>query len=107
MTDQVVIAILAKQKAHCLPLYLECIERQTYPKDKIHIYIRTNNNTDNTRDLLYDWISRVKSSYASTYFDDSDVQERVQDYAPHEWNNIRFSVLGNIRQQSIECQSLG
>ena len=32
--DYVTIAILAKDKEHTLPLYLSCIEQQTWPAEK-------------------------------------------------------------------------
>ena len=32
----------------------------------------------------------------------SDVAERVQEYSPHEWNYIRFKVVGRIRQESVD-----
>jgi hypothetical protein len=99
--EYVTIAILAKDKAFALPLYLACIEQQTWPKDKTHIYIRTNNNNDATAQILREWVSRVEGKYASIKLDDSDVPERVQDYKPHEWNATRFKVLGKIRQDSL------
>ena len=40
--EYVTIAILAKDKAHTLPLYLACIENQTWPKCNTNLYIRTN-----------------------------------------------------------------
>ena len=43
-TEFVTIAILAKDKAHTLPLYLQCIEQQTWPAQQTYLYIRTNNN---------------------------------------------------------------
>jgi len=54
--DLVTIAILAKKKAATLPLYLDCILSQTYPKEKTLLYIRTNDNTDNTTEILKDFI---------------------------------------------------
>lgn len=99
----ITVAILAKDKAHCLPRFLKCLETQTWPKEKTHLYIRTNNNNDKTADVLEEWIKT--SSYAkgcsSVFFDKSDVEEKVENYKPHEWNEIRFKVLGKIRQDSI------
>src|SRR5438477_601490 len=40
-TRDVVVAILAKDKAMYLPLYLACLESQTWPKKKTHLYIRS------------------------------------------------------------------
>jgi hypothetical protein len=95
----VCIAILAKDKEHCLDLYLKCIDHQTFPKEKTHLYIRTNNNNDRTKEMLQAW---DKTKYKSVYFDHSDVPEQVQKYGQHEWNNERFKVLAKIRQESVE-----
>lgn len=97
----VLIAILAKDKAHCLPLYLRCLEQQTWPASQTHIYIRTNNNNDDTLRVLAEWVERVHTRYATVFFDASDVETRVQDLKPHEWTTERFQVLGKIRQESI------
>lgn len=101
-TDFVTIAILAKDKGHLMPLYLKLIENQTYPAEKIKLYIRTNNNRDNTAAVLEEWIEKVKDKYSEVHYDSSDVVERVQDYSPHEWNNLKLEVLKRLRQESIE-----
>lgn len=101
-TEQVTIAILAKDKAHLLPLYLSLIERQTYPASLIKLYIRTNNNRDNTREILEQWIGKVKDRYSEIYYDAGDVSEPVQEYNPHEWNPLKLKVLQRLRQESVE-----
>lgn len=100
--EMVTIAILAKDKAHTLPEYLHCIEHQTWPKSNTYLYVRTNNNTDETACMLRDWLAKVRNQYADVYFDDSDVDEPVQNYKQHEWNTMRFRVLGSIRQESVD-----
>jgi FkbM family methyltransferase len=99
---KVLVAILAKQKEATLPFYLRCIEALDYPKSSIALYIRTNNNTDRTADLLREWLARVGGSYASVEIDCSDVEAQVQQYGVHEWNPTRFKVLGHIRQVSLQ-----
>jgi|SRR3954454_5765663 hypothetical protein len=101
-TEFVTIAILAKDKAHVLPMYLDLIEKQTYPASKIKLYIRTNNNKDHTAVLLEEWIGKVQDKYSEIYFDASDVEEPVHEFSPHEWNTMRFKVLGRLRQESID-----
>src|SRR5579871_6538474 len=98
---QVLIAILAKDKQHCLPYYLDCIYNQKYPKSLIHIYIRTNNNKDRTTDILRRWLDIHGNEYASVFFDHTNVDKKVEDYKPHDWNKTRFTILGKIRQDSI------
>jgi GR25 family glycosyltransferase involved in LPS biosynthesis/glycosyltransferase involved in cell wall biosynthesis/SAM-dependent methyltransferase len=99
---RVLLAILAKQKEEMLPLYLECIEALDYPKSQIVLYIRTNNNTDRTGEILREWVERVRPLYADVEFDASDVSENVQQFAVHEWNTTRFKVLGHIRNISMQ-----
>jgi hypothetical protein len=99
--ETVAIAILAKDKAHTLDWYLKCIENQTWPKNRTYIYIRTNNNTDNTVQVLKEWAEKMKGEYLEIFFDETDVAEQVQQYKQHEWNTVRFKVLGKIRQDSV------
>jgi tetratricopeptide (TPR) repeat protein len=98
---RVLVAVLAKQKEEMLPLYLDCIEALDYPKSSISLYLRTNNNTDRTAEILRSWLDRVQSLYFDVEFDDSDVDDQVQNYGIHEWNATRFRVLGRIRNKSM------
>ena len=98
---RVLIAILAKQKEKALPLFLRCIEELDYPKSSIVLYVRTNNNTDRTEEILRDWIERVGPSYAGVEFDAAPVEEPVETFGQHEWNATRFRVLGSIRNVSL------
>jgi GR25 family glycosyltransferase involved in LPS biosynthesis/glycosyltransferase involved in cell wall biosynthesis len=100
-SPRVLVAILAKSKEPALPLYLECIEALDYPKSSIVLYIRTNNNTDKTEQILRDWVARVGHLYHSIEFDASNVTEKVEQFREHEWNATRFSVLGRIRNLSM------
>ena len=99
---RILLAILAKQKEAVLPFYLKCIEAVDYPKTAISLYVRTNNNKDRTREILRDWVARAGPLYARVEMDDSDAAETVQRYGVHEWNSLRFRVLGRIRQNSLE-----
>lgn len=101
MTETITIAILAKDKAHCLPLYLKCILAQTFPKNRTYLYIRTNNNTDATKEVLKDWIDKHGHLYKEVYFDDCNINVSLEQYAPHEWNSLRFAVLSKIREESV------
>lgn len=99
--SHVVLAILAKDKECVLSFFLQCIYNQTYDKKYIHLYIRTNDNNDNTQDILLDFINTYGHEYASVYYDDTDITEELKKYSNHEWNVLRFHILGKIRQESI------
>lgn len=96
------LAILAKDKAHCLPYYLKALHNQSYPKSNICLYIRTNDNNDNTASILKEWIDMHGHLYKEVYYNDDSIDEQVKNYKPHEWNALRFKILGKIRQNSIE-----
>ncbi len=101
-TKDVVVAILAKDKAYCLPFYLICLLNQTYDKKHIHLYIRTNDNTDNTEEVLEDFIDKHGSKYASVHYDKSSIMPKLKDMGEHEWAFDRLTVMGQIRDASIE-----
>ncbi len=107
MTDTpvVFVALLAKQKEGVLNFFLENLEAWDYPKDKIHLYVRTNNNTDNTEAMLADWIGIHGPKYRSVSFETENVPENIEQYGVHVWNGERFRVLARIRQESLR-QSL-
>jgi hypothetical protein len=98
----IVIAILAKSKEIFLPIYLTCIYNQTYDKKNIHLYIRTNDNTDNTTTILKEFITAHGSEYGSVYYNEDNISENLKKYSEHEWNSERFKILGKIRQDSID-----
>ena len=100
--NDIVIAILAKDKECVLDKYLECIYNQTYYKKHIHLYIVTNDNNDNTETILTNFISKYKDEYASIYFCSKSIDEKIKQYKNHDWNELRFSVLAKIRQESID-----
>ena len=102
LTDRVLMAILVKDKAHTLPLYLDCLDNQTYPKHLISVYIRTNNNTDNSAEILRRWKALHEKEYERIVLEDQDVEQQVQRFKQHEWNSERFHVLGKIRQRSVD-----
>lgn len=98
----IVIAILAKDKGFSLPFYLKCIFNQTYPKKYTHIYIRTNDNKDDTVDILKQFISCYGHMYASIFIDETSISEKLKKFGHHEWNSERFKILGKIRQESVD-----
>ena len=97
----VFLALLVKQKEAVLPLFLDSLNDWDYPKENIFIYIRTNNNTDNTKQLLEEWIEEHGNKYKGLIYNGEDVPEKVEKYDVHFWNGERFRVLGKIRQESM------
>ena len=98
---KVLLAILAKNKEHVLPKFLSCIDNLEYDKKLITVYINTNNNEDNTQEMLESWVKKNESKYSAIIFESHEVQE-TQSTKPHEWTAERFKVLGGIRNKSMQ-----
>lgn len=104
-TSTVLLAILARNKAHTLPTYLKCIDNLDYDKRKIHVYINTNNNIDTTEEILVRWAQEHKNEYASIEIETHNITELSSD-RPHDWNAKRFKALAFIRNKSV-AKSIG
>lgn len=101
-TETVFVSILARNKAHVLPKYLECIENLDYDKSAITIYINTNNNDDATEEILEEWAKKHEDAYHEILFENHNVKELDKDEStPHRWSTGRFKVLGMIRTKSL------
>ena len=100
--EDILLAILVKDKAPCLPFYLQCIYNQNYNKKNLHLYIRTNDNNDNTAEILLEFIGKYGKEYGSIYYDDSSLSPRLKEMKHRDWNSHRFKILGQIRQNSVD-----
>jgi hypothetical protein len=85
-----------------LDLYFKSLYNQDYPKNKIHLYIRTNDNKDQTEQKLLTFIEKYSGEYASVYYNSESVSESLKKYSSHEWNTERFKVIAKLRQESID-----
>ena len=103
MTKPIVfVAILAKQKEIMLPAWLKSLSEWDYPKDRMILYIRSNNNTDNTSTILRQWADENRKWYRHVVEDYTDLETPLEQYGVHEWNPTRFKALGAIRERSLE-----
>jgi hypothetical protein len=50
---------------------------------------------------LKTWVEKAKSQYSNIEFVRDDINVELKKYELHEWNNIRFKILGEIRQRSL------
>lgn len=99
--NHVLIAILARNKEHMLPTFLQSIENLEYNKKNITIYINTNNNTDNTEALLTGWAKQHENLYRKIIVESHEVKE-LSYKSPHEWTKDRLKTLALIRNKSFK-----
>lgn len=100
-SKKVLLAILARNKAHVLPAYLTCIENLDYDKRDITVYINTNNNEDATKELLQEWVTCHEQDYNNIIVESQDIKN-LPPSKPHEWNAQRVKILGKIRNKSLQ-----
>ena len=96
-----VIAILAKSVGHILPFYLESILAQTEISSNTIFYIRTNDNRDNTSEILKDFYKKWSWKYKMV-FDDSSIDSSLLNKGNHDWDVTRYKILGKIRKDSCD-----
>ncbi len=97
----VLLAILARNKAHVLPQFLNCVDHLDYNKQLMTIYINTNNNQDETEEIIKDWVNQHEQKYKQVIFEKHDIKD-AEVTRPHEWTAERFKILAKIRNKSLE-----
>lgn len=97
----VLLAVLARDKEHCLPLYLQCLDNLKYNKKLITVYINTNNNQDNTKEMLENWAQRNEKNYRLIIFESHEI-EKFDKINPHQWSPKMFKILATIRNKSMQ-----
>jgi hypothetical protein len=101
----VMVSILARNKDHVLPFYLKCIEELDYPKEKIDVYVFTNDNQDDTVSVLANWVKKMDGKYRSIEFSIGHFDALDNDNSlPHGWRNnpLRLDKMAVIRQKSLQ-----
>lgn len=99
--------ILAKDKENILDYWLEQnLDLIDYPKDRIHLYFRTNDNKDQTANIIHEWVAKQENDpdgwqWGKITVEDESIDPSVKQYGVHEWNPTRFKLLGGLREDGI------
>ena len=94
-------AILAKDGSKVLDFFLECLLAQDFPLKQVYLYVRTNDNNDDTSEKLKSFLATHGDLFRGSIYDESSVNSEVKEYAIHEWNRTRYKVMAEIRQTSL------
>jgi hypothetical protein len=95
-------AILVKDGSKVLDFFFECLLAQDFPLNQVFLYIRTNDNNDDTSEKLRRFIEVYGRLFSGHFFDESSVNTEIKKFALHEWNETRFKVIAEIRQASLK-----
>jgi SAM-dependent methyltransferase len=94
-------AILAKDGSKVLDFFFECLLAQDFPLNQVFLFIRTNDNNDDTDQKIATFISTNKEKFLGIHLNNESVNPDLKKYAAHEWNVLRLEILGKIRQESV------
>jgi len=110
----VVVSVLVRNQEYVLPTFLRGLELQDYPRDRILLHIRSDNNADNSTGVLRAWLRRVGEGYLGT---DVELQDHVSawgwdppadwlangdcEWRPHCWTNARYMHVAKLREQGL------
>jgi hypothetical protein len=94
---------LIRNKAHTLPLFLTYLEEQDYPKDRIELWLVTDHNEDNSREILEVWLSRAKNLYHSVHYqyDESEKMREGESNLTH-WPEERFLDVIRMKEEALD-----
>ncbi|KAM8930191.1 procollagen galactosyltransferase 2 [Pelodytes ibericus] len=98
----ILIAIIARNSAHTLPYFLDCIDKLDYPKSRIAIWAATDHNVDNTTAVLREWLKNVQKLYHYIEWRPlSEPQSYPDEFGPKHWPTSRFSHVMKLRQAAL------
>ncbi|KAF3844123.1 hypothetical protein F7725_016171 [Dissostichus mawsoni] len=103
LAPRVVVALVCRNSAHSLPLFLGALERLNYPKDRIALWVATDHNTDTTA-ILRDWLVKAQNDYHYVEWrpDDETRFAFEDEVGPKHWNNLRYEHVMKLRQAALE-----
>ncbi|XP_015608067.1 glycosyltransferase 25 family member [Cephus cinctus] len=98
----VLIGILVRNKAHTLPYFLTLLERLEYPTDRISLWIRSDNNIDNSIEILKTWLETQNERYHSVdLILDEESHGLSDEKGLADWTPSRFSHVIQLREQAV------
>ena len=108
------VTILARDHAKCLPMFLQCVENIDYNKKSLSIYVHTNDNSDQTANILRQWCldKQSENCYYNVKFIEQSFPQLKNKKAKSAggdgeevWyadSGIRLKVLSGIRDASLK-----
>lgn len=99
----VLIVTLIRNKARELPLFLTYLQEQDYPKERISLWLATDHNEDNSREILETWLDDVKNVYPSVHYHYNDSAKlRFDEKNQEHWSEQRFADLIRMKEMALE-----
>ncbi|XP_016963573.1 glycosyltransferase 25 family member [Drosophila biarmipes] len=99
----ILVALMVRNKAHTLPMFLSYLEQQDYPKKRIAFWLRCDHSSDDSIDLLRKWLNNSGDLYHSvSYVFEPDEQSYANESSPYEWPASRFKHLIALKEEAFQ-----
>ncbi|KAL7741179.1 hypothetical protein ACLKA6_018203 [Drosophila palustris] len=99
----VLITLLVRNKAHILPLFLSYVEQLDYPKQRIAFWLRCDHSSDNSDELLQQWLRRSGNLYHSINYDfDHETQRYQNETSVYDWPVSRFKHVIALKEEALQ-----
>ncbi|XP_047543546.1 glycosyltransferase 25 family member [Vanessa atalanta] len=100
---RVAISILARNKVNSLPYFLTSLRLLDYPKERIDLWIHTENNYDETEEILHKWAEKYKNLYHSFHLFSqvsSEPQEGDNEVKVF-WDTVQYKHVSKLREEAL------
>ncbi|XP_062136533.1 glycosyltransferase 25 family member [Drosophila sulfurigaster albostrigata] len=101
----VLLTLLVRNKAHILPLFLSYVQKLDYPKKRIAIWLRCDHSSDDSSQLLQQWLRKSGDLYHSINygFDDDDATSSYENETSiYDWPVSRFKHVIALKEQALQ-----
>ncbi|KAA0721734.1 Procollagen galactosyltransferase 1 [Triplophysa tibetana] len=103
LAPRVLVALVCRNSAHSLPHALGAIDRLNYPKDRMALWVATDHNSDNTTELLKEWLINVQNFYHYVEWRPQEESTVYKDESgPKQWTDARYEHVMKLRQAALE-----
>ncbi|XP_027843955.2 glycosyltransferase 25 family member [Aphis gossypii] len=100
--NTVFVAILIRNKAHTLPYFFSALESLDYPKDRMHLWIRSDHNIDNSITILNKWLETSGTVYHSVDVKvDNNSTKYDDESGPAHWPHSRFQHIVQLKESAL------
>ncbi|XP_053907778.1 procollagen galactosyltransferase 1 [Cuculus canorus] len=101
---RVMVALIARNAAHALPVTLGALERLRHPPSRTALWVAVDHSEDNTTALLREWLMRVRGLYHRVEWRPMDEPRSYPDEeGPKHWSPSRYEHVMRLRQAALEA----
>ncbi|XP_046977136.1 glycosyltransferase 25 family member isoform X2 [Vanessa cardui] len=105
LKPRVAISILARNKVTSLPNFLTCLRLLDYPKSRIDIWIHTENNYDETDEILHKWAEKYKNLYHSfhlySHVSSGSGEKEGDNEVKVFWDTVQYKHVSKLREEAL------